>query len=82
MIVTDFIKQTFLRIGSVVTIPIRTKIKIDHTCVIWNETLGTGEIKIYLSDAVPSHAQSPAPSLQDSPYSSQSKNAHPPTSPS
>ena len=48
MIITDFVKQTILRMGAVVTIPIRQNVKIDSVQVIWNKGLGLGEIKMYV----------------------------------
>jgi hypothetical protein len=48
MVITDFVKQTFLRIGSVVTIPIRKNVIVETTQVIWNAKLGIGELRVYL----------------------------------
>ena len=48
MIITDFVKQTILRIGAVVTIPIRTNLVVQSAQVIWNKELGVGEIKLYV----------------------------------
>ena len=48
MIITDFVKQTILRIGAVVTIPIRTNLVVESAQVIWNKELGLGEIKLYV----------------------------------
>lgn len=48
MVLTDFVKQTFLRIGSVVTIPIRKNVIVETTQIIWNAKLGVGELRVYL----------------------------------
>lgn len=48
MILTDFVKQTFLRMGVVVTIPIRQNVGVESAQVIWNKELGIGEIKLYV----------------------------------
>lgn len=48
MIITDFVKHTILRIGAVVTIPIRTNLVVQSAQVIWNKELGVGEIKLYV----------------------------------
>ena len=53
MIITDFVKQTILRIGAVVTIPIRQNVKIESVQVIWNKELGFGEIKMYVNPTCP-----------------------------
>jgi hypothetical protein len=48
MIITDFVKQTILRIGAVVTIPIRTNVIVETTQVIWDAKLGVGELRVYV----------------------------------
>ena len=48
MVLTDFVKQTFLRIGSVVSIPIRNNAIVETTQIIWDAKLGVGELRVYL----------------------------------
>ena len=71
MIITDFVKQTILRIGAVVTIPIRQNVKIDSVQVIWNKELGLGEIKMYVKPTddgqYQPHSQSDSCKRQSSP---------------
>jgi len=81
MIITDFVKQTILRIGAVVTIPIRQNVKIDSVQVIWNKELGLGEIKMYVKptahqESVQSSAQCPP----CSPYNYSVDSSHGPSS--
>jgi hypothetical protein len=56
MIITDFVKQTILRIGAVVTIPIRTNLVVESAQVLWNKELGVGEIKLYVKPTEKSEA--------------------------
>jgi len=50
----DFVTKTVLRIGSVLSVPIRQNVKIESVQVVWNKALGAGEIKVYVSDPIPS----------------------------
>jgi len=72
MIITDFVKQTFLRIGAVVTIPIRQNVKIDSVQVIWNKELGLGEIKMYVKPTDEPHLHQSQPYQQSDSCKTQS----------